>query len=351
MVCERPLCSFERPVSRGVPPLLCCSEKFLELKASIDEVDVHGRLCSYCSKEMGPQTPLFYCDHCELIAHVNCIFSTADRDEDLTMIRAETKQDGRNEGNSETNEAAMQHVETFGKLVNSLNPKEESELEDVYKRRVVEIIRVLAWRNNDGGRFSNRVRKWPFLHEAFLEFSKRLPHDIRRINSLAVASEGERVVQVAEYKMTKKLAPVLKKLFVSHGDLSEESNLTPKPKVLVFVMLCGTIYSMDNTKVADVTEELLYNWWKYLMFIHLSRFKIQFAIDRLKVVMRAHYTNLHDDNNSCLRMAVEMKELSEEIKVAQKKLDELTEERKSKPDATDENLVEACSKNARAWKY
>lgn len=267
------------------------------------------------------------------------------------MIRAETKQDGRNEGNSETNEAAMQHVETFGKLVNSLNPKEESELEDVYKRRVVEIIRVLAWRNNDGGRFSNRVRKWPFLHEAFLEFSKRLPHDIRRINSLAVASEGERVVQVAEYKMTKKLAPVLKKLFVSHGDLSEESNLTPKPKVLVFVMLCGTIYSMDNTKVADVTEELLYNWWKYLMFIHLSRFKIQFAIDRLKVVMRAHYTNLHDDNNSCLRMAVEMKELSEEIKVAQKKLDELTEERKSKPDATDENLVEACSKNARAWKY
>lgn len=265
------------------------------------------------------------------------------------MIRAETKQDGGNEGNSETNVAAMQHVETFGKLVNSLNPKEESELEDVYKRRVVEIIRVLAWRNNARGSSSD-VPKSPFLDEAFLEFSKRLPHDIRRINSLAVASEGERVVQVAEYKMTKKLAPVLKELFASHGDLSEESNLTPKPKILVFVMLCGTIYSMDNTKVADVTEELLYNWWKYLMFIHLSRFKIKFAIDRLKVVMRAHHTNLHDDNN-CLRIAVEIKELSEEIKVAQKKLDGLTEERKSMPDATDENLVEACSKNARAWKY
>lgn len=339
-MCERPSCSFEHPFG---------SEKFFELKASIDEVDVRRRRCCYCSEEMGPQTPLYYCDDGELIAHVNCIFSTADRDEDLTMIRAETKQDGGNEGNSETNVAAMQHVETFGKLVNSLNPKEESELEDVYKRRVVEIIRVLAWRNNARGSSSD-VPKSPFLDEAFLEFSKRLPHDIRRINSLAVASEGERVVQVAEYKMTKKLAPVLKELFASHGDLSEESNLTPKPKILVFVMLCGTIYSMDNTKVADVTEELLYNWWKYLMFIHLSRFKIKFAIDRLKVVMRAHHTNLHDDNN-CLRIAVEIKELSEEIKVAQKKLDGLTEERKSMPDATDENLVEACSKNARAWKY
>ncbi|XP_030533634.1 uncharacterized protein LOC115743130 [Rhodamnia argentea] len=357
LVCERPLCLFEHEVWRTLPGFHCPNRNGLQLKASIDKVDDRRRRpCRYCSKEIGPQTPLYHCDFCKLIAHVECIFSRVDRGEDLQMIHPETKQDGRKEGNSESKEAAMQHGETFRRMVDSLNKKEEAELEDVYRRRVVEIIKVLAWRKNARGS-SDGVPKSPFLDEAFSEFRKRLPHDIRRMTSLAVASEDEMVRPVAEYKMTWKLAPVLKKLFTIHGDLSEESNLSRKPKNLVFVMLCGTIYSMDSTKVAEVTEELLYNWWKYLMFVHLSRFKIEFAIDRLKLVMRAHY-NLRHDNNAILRMAIEIRELSQEIQESKSKLDRLRDEHESMLEDehgstlnVTEDLVEACSKNARAWKY
>ncbi|KAL3737928.1 hypothetical protein ACJRO7_019451 [Eucalyptus globulus] len=352
LLCERPMCMFEhRHGALRLPQSRCPSKDCLELKASIDEEEFPRhllRLCFYCRKEIGPQTPLYYCKDCKMIAHVKCIFSKAKgRGEVLEMIRAEAKQDGENQG---AKEAATQHVETFGSMVNSLDDKDKAELEGVHKRRVVEIIKVLAWRNSTAGS-SDGVPNSPFLDVAFSEFRKKLPHDIPRTNSLTVASEEERLFKVAEYKMTQKLAPVLRELFVTHGDVSEESRLTQNPRIMVFVMLCGTIYSMANTKVAEVTEELLYNWWKYLMFIHLSGFKIQFAIDRLKVVMRAHYTDLQDDNNSILRMDKEIRELSEEIEESKRELQRLKDEREPTSSVTDESLVEACLKNARAWKY
>ncbi|KAF7849704.1 hypothetical protein BT93_L0366 [Corymbia citriodora subsp. variegata] len=351
LLCERPSCLFEHEHgSLRLPRSRCPSKNCLELKASIDEEDAPCDLlplCLYCRKEIGPQTPLYYCKDCKMMAHVKCIFSKAKgRGEVLEMIRTEANQDGQKQG---AKEAATQHVETFEDMFDSLNDKEKAELEEVHKRRVVEIIKVLAWRNNTAGS-SDGVPNSPFLDEAFSQFRKKLPHDIPRTNSLAVASKDERLLKVAEYKMTQKLAPILRELLVIHGDVSDESRLTQNPKIMVFVMLCGTIYSMANTSVAEVTEELLYNWWKYLMFIHLSGFKIQFAIDQLKEVMRAHYTNLQD-NNSILRIHIEIKELSEEIEESQSELRRLKAKCELMPGVTDEKLVEACSKNARAWNW
>ncbi|KAI3439667.1 C1_2 domain-containing protein [Psidium guajava] len=355
LLCERPSCLFEH--EHGVlrlPWSRCPTKNCLELRASIDEEDVPRDLlshCLYCQKEIGPLTPLYYCKDCKMIAHVKCVFSKAkSRGEDLEMIRAQAKQDGEQQGNLVAKEAAMQHIETFGVMVDSLNDVEKAELEDMQKRRAVETIKVLAWRNCAAGS-SDGIPNSPFLDEAFSEFRKKLPQDIPRTNSLAVASEDERLFKVAEYKITQKLSPDLRKLFVIHGDVSEESRLTQNPKIMVFIMLCGTIYSMANTRVAEVTEELLYNWWKYLMFIHVSGFKIQFAIDRLKIVMRAHYTDLRDDNNCILRMDKEIRELSDEIEESKSKLGRLKDKRELMLGATDENLVEACLKGARAWEY
>lgn len=230
-------------------------------------------------------------------------------------------------------------------------------MEDVCKKRVAEIIKVLAWRKNVEGSFSNSNS--PFLDEAFLEFRNNLQLGIEHSTSLAVASEDDRIVKMVEYKVTQKLAPVLKEVFANYGDVSAEATISSKAKNMVFIMLCGTIYSMATTKIADVSESLLYNWWKYIIFVHLSKFKIQFAIDRLKVVMRAHY-NLQDRNNSVAKREKKIMDLSEEIKVNKKKLNEL-EKKLEKKDMTvkrergelpvDKNLMKAYLNNALAWKW
>lgn len=265
-------------------------------------------------------------------------------------------QDGEKEVNLDTEEE-KDHVETFGDFVKSFKDREKLELEDVCKKRVAEIIKVLAWRKNVEGSFSNSNS--PFLDEAFLEFRNNLQLGIEHSTSLAVASEDDRIVKMVEYKVTQKLAPVLKEVFANYGDVSSEATISSKAKNMVFIMLCGTIRSMATTKIADVSESLLYNWWKYIIFVHLSKFKIQFAIDRLKVVMRAHY-NLQDRNNSVAKREKKIMDLSEEIKVNKKKLNEL-EKKLEKKDMTvkrergelpvDKNLMKAYLNNALAWKW
>ncbi|KAK3428965.1 hypothetical protein EUGRSUZ_E00385 [Eucalyptus grandis] len=340
-----------------------CHRERLKLRAPMkqeeEEDDNDNDLveyCQACNQEIEATIPVFHCDNCKYIAHVKCLFSQAKRGGMKLKIISTEAQDGEKEVNLDTEEE-KDHVETFGDFVKSFKDREKLELEDVCKKRVAEIIKVLAWRKNVEGSFSNSNS--PFLDEAFLEFRNNLQLGIEHSTSLAVASEDDRIVKMVEYKVTQKLAPVLKEVFANYGDVSSEATISSKAKNMVFIMLCGTIRSMATTKIADVSESLLYNWWKYIIFVHLSKFKIQFAIDRLKVVMRAHY-NLQDRNNSVAKREKKIMDLSEEIKVNKKKLNEL-EKKLEKKDMTvkrergelpvDKNLMKAYLNNALAWKW
>jgi hypothetical protein len=74
----------------------------------------------------------------------------------------------------------------------------------------------------------------------------------------------EEVVDIEDYKITRKLAPILKDLLSKYGDVSAESKLSPKVKLYFFHMLCECIYSMINTKVVDISTNDLLNWWTIL---------------------------------------------------------------------------------------
>ncbi|KAL3737936.1 hypothetical protein ACJRO7_019458 [Eucalyptus globulus] len=308
-----------------------CHQDRLKLRAPMkqegedeDEDDDLFEYCKVCDGEIGATIPVFHCDDCKYIAHAKCLFSQVKRGGMKLEIIPTEAQDGEKEVNLDT---------------------EEEKEHDVCKKRVAEIIEVLAWRKNAEGGLSNSNS--PFLDEAFLEFRNKRRLGIEHSTSLAVASEKDRVVEIVEYKVTQKLAPVLKEVFANYGDVSAEATISSKAKTMVFVMLCGTIYSMATTKIADVSESLLYNWWKYIIFIHLSKFKIQFAIDRLKVVMRAH-DNLQDRNNS-MEIEENKKKLKELEMTSDKKKMKLKQERGELP--LDENLMEAYLNNASAWKW
>ena len=52
---------------------------------------------------------------------------------------------------------------------------------------------------------------------------------------------------------------------------------------------------MINTKIVDVTEDLLLNWWTRLRILQFAESKIQFAFDHLKRVVQACLLFQEDD--------------------------------------------------------
>ena len=102
----------------------------------------------------------------------------------------------------------------------------------------------------------------------------------------------EEFVSVGDYMVTLKLVPILKHLLSKHKDISATSIIRPRVKMYLLNMLCECIYSMINTKVVNITENLLLNWWTCLKILQLAEFKIQFAFDHLKRVVHA-YLGLH----------------------------------------------------------
>ena len=98
----------------------------------------------------------------------------------------------------------------------------------------------------------------------------------------------EEVVSVGDYMIIQRLAPILEPLLSKHGDISAMSTLRPRVRMYLYNMLCESIYSMMNTKVEDITKDLLFKWWTTLRILQFAEFKIQFAFDHLKRVVEAY---------------------------------------------------------------
>ena len=98
---------------------------------------------------------------------------------------------------------------------------------------------------------------------------------------------------------------------------------------------------MINTKVVDITEDLLLNWWTSLRILHFAEFNIQFAFDHLKRVVEAYLG---------LRVRKEVEDAVDKI---DKDILALEEKRKRMIAAKSKksNLIEECLKEASILKH
>jgi hypothetical protein len=150
----------------------------------------------------------------------------------------------------------------------------------------------------------------------------------------------EEVVDIEDYKITRKLAPILKDLLSKYGDVSAESELSPKVKLYFLHMLCECIYSMINTKVVDITTNDLLNWWTSLEISKWAGFRIQFAYDHLKRVALAHFGLSAEKQGSKV-----LDQLATDIEALKGKLERLTSIKSC--------LIEKCSRETsmrKGWK-
>ena len=88
---------------------------------------------------------------------------------------------------------------------------------------------------------------------------------------------------------------------------------------------------MMNTKVVDITKDLLLNWWTSLRILQFAEFNIQFAFDYLKRVVQAYLglrlrKEVDDALDKIDRDILELKEKRKRVISAKTKESSLKEE-------------------------
>ncbi|XP_030967328.1 uncharacterized protein LOC115987863 [Quercus lobata] len=126
--------------------------------------------------------------------------------------------------------------------------------------------------------------------ETFISILKDLNHPMREdiLNMTFFELESE-VVEVRDYMVSRNCAPILESLFDKDGDISASSTLNPKTKMHVLNIVGGVAQSMCDTKVKDITSNLLLNWWKNLKLAQNVGFNVQFAFDHLYGLAQAQF--------------------------------------------------------------
>jgi hypothetical protein len=185
---------------------------------------------------------------------------------------------------------------TLSDIFNSLSEAEKNELDGAFQR-----IRMFLPITSADWECTEIIFKGDEAYTQFMEFVNidiEIPMEFRdteedvQILDFELCYKllpQEEVVDIEDYKITRKLAPIFKDLLSKYGDVSAQSELSPKVKLYFFVMLCECIYSMIHTKVVDITINDLLNWWTSLVISWAGDFRIQFALDHLKRVALTHF--------------------------------------------------------------
>ena len=192
------------------------------------------------------------------------------------------------------------------------------------------------------------------MDKAFTDLRQKLGSGPKQIIDLW--NKEEQVVNVRDYLVPQSLAPILESLFEKYGDVGAETNLSPRVKMYLIVILCGTIYRMCCTRILDITEDKLLNWRQYLRALEYAGFKIQFVHDQWRVVTKAYFglqlRKLEDDTLQELETDItkydaEVKEMTTKLERIKDKHKRITSEKYGKRSS----LIKDCLRRAAKLKW
>ncbi|KAK7846871.1 hypothetical protein CFP56_007360 [Quercus suber] len=333
-ICEIDNCSFLLHVEcnhNSHPLFLANSPVQEEVEDETEEFYCHA-----CEEERDPQLPVYYCANCYFVLEINCVHSQI-----ISSLKGE-------HGDVELR-STLGH---FGKLICKNKAKEMVQKKEQIKTALTLYDNLKSWSRNEIEQLNSVLRveetenrdedsvfeAFLYYYKNYTEFKKvidrvvEIPAPFMSVENVEIDSKWapkEEVASVGDYMIIQRLAPILEHLLSKHGDISATSMLRPKVKMYLFNMLCDSIYSMINTKIVDVTVDLLLNWWTRLRILQFAEFKIQFAFDHLKRVVQACLLFQEDDT---------LNEIDRDILALQEKRKSIIAARSS---LTEEHLREA----------
>ncbi|KAF2315057.1 hypothetical protein GH714_038046 [Hevea brasiliensis] len=333
-----------------------------------DEDEDDEFYCDACEERRDPRLCVYYCAQgCPMVCDVKCVIS-----EVVASLRGERgdvelRTVGRHmtskvfskdlevkemERNETEKVALAEKVKVIPKslddIVDSLDTTEQIELNDI--ATAIQNRGKASLECKDQGTF-------PYSEEAFTQFMDRLDSAILNDDIPDFVSEhDEEFVTVGDYFVSRTLVPTFQNLFDKYGDVSAKSTLSPKLKSIIFCFLCSVIHRMRTTKVVDITEGILQEWWACLKFVQLAGFRIQFIIDHLKRVIRAHFVlqaRKYTDHTS-VEKNQEIEQISKDIKELTSKLEATKEQQehdKSLAHAATASLMKQFLRDASVMKW
>ncbi|XP_042981841.1 uncharacterized protein LOC122311359 [Carya illinoinensis] len=341
-----------------------CHEDPLVLTTALaeheDEMDDEF-YCDVCQKQRDQLLPSYQCADCNFVVEIKCVISEVisllkGDHGDHVELRDPFGQLGKLIMQPKNIIEQSESTLSLSKILKSLNEDENREL-----RRVIE-AREIRQTVNAEDKFFNDPREdniLRFSDEGYTQFIKFLDRgteisvELRDggaevlFRSLDAKSHNdyfaleEEVVNVGEHhKAALTFAPILRSLLSKHGDISAASTLSPTVKLFFVNMLCGCIYSMRNTKVVDITKDVLLIWWTSLRTCQVAGFEIQPLVDHLERVARAFFA---------LYIGKQADKVDRDIAKLYKDLEELKRKRDSITSST-KHEVDKCLREASVLK-
>ncbi|XP_056159847.1 uncharacterized protein LOC130135244 [Syzygium oleosum] len=196
---------------------------------------------------------------------------------------------------------------------------------------------------------SDYATSFPYSGDAFKQLLDRLDavtlpwEELIKLYNL-----DTKVVDVGEHQITWDFANIMDTLLRKHKDLIAESRLSPKVKTFMFVLLCDVVYSMSRTKIEDVTEQMLMDWWGRLKVVQRANFRMQLVRDQLTIVVSAYFGLAANKFNERATA-----DLDEQIDKLSKELEQVRENREQHQKLVESasTIIEKCLDDASALSY
>ncbi|XP_028122544.1 uncharacterized protein LOC114319692 [Camellia sinensis] len=286
------------------------------IKDHPDEDDNAEFYCDDCEKHRWLPEPSYYCCECHYVAHPHCVAS-----EIMRILEEEWSEEESHKCASEVEEPPSQILEEF---LDSFKGDETKEAQGVFEdynrasQRGAQGVFEGYNRARQRGVFKDYDRESQrgstkyrlYLGEVTTQVMKMLVSK-NKITKMPWENwnSTSKLIKVNNYMILENLASILKALFGKYGDFIGKSGLSRKVKMLYIMTVCDAIDSMCNTKVVDITANVLVSRFHSFMLGQYAGFEIEFAFDRLKRVVRAHFglqaNNIPIDPN-CVRLFVEI---------------------------------------------
>lgn len=181
-------------------------------------------------------------------------------------------------------EAILEDIDTVESFTEEEKNKIEAIVGDIEKEMEC-ISETLTNTSSTEGNHSFS-EKSPYSDETLLQLVVKLKSSAPKTMD-EILDPGKLLSDYADYK---NFVSVCKTLFDKYGDIiSDGCDLSPGLMKAFLVLLCGVVNGLCETRIIDVTDELMFAWWHRLNLVQHGGLNIEFAFEHLKSIVAARY--------------------------------------------------------------
>lgn len=150
---------------------------------------------------------------------------------------------------------------------------------------------------------------------------------------------------------------VCKTLFEKFGDIiSDSCDLSPGLMKAFLVLLCGVVNGLCETRIIDITDELMFTWWHRLKLVQHGGHKIEFAFEHLKSIADANYgfnaqvykdSAIYKLHANKAELAREVEEGTAELEKRKKQIEECKKQMEERTKQIDDVISNHLTKRSR----